>query len=206
MSTLLHIDSSPLEGSITRELTREYVNAWKQTNPDGAVIRRDLYRETPKSLDQEWINASYTPADARTPEQHRALEFSDRLIAELEQADEVVIGVAMHNFMIPSVLKLWIDHVVRAGRTFKYGSNGPQPLLTGKKATIIEASGGVYEPGTPAAAMNFIEPYLRTILGFIGITDVRFVRAAGVARLHSGAVQRETFLRPALDQLRAALA
>jgi FMN-dependent NADH-azoreductase len=131
---------------------------------------------------------------------------SDELIAELERADEYVIGVAMHNFSIPSVLKLWIDQVVRSGRTFAYAESGPQGLLRGKKATILAASGGVYEVGTPASALNFIDPYLKTILGFIGVTDVKFVNAGGAARVMTGVVDRETFLKPTLEAVRTVAA
>ena len=110
----------------------------------------------------------------------------------------------MHNFSVPSVLKLWIDQVVRNGRTFSYGEKGPQGQLTGKKATILIASGGVYNSGSPGAAMNHIDPYLKTILGFMGVTNVKFVTAGGVAQVMTGAVDRETFLKPTLDLVRTA--
>jgi FMN-dependent NADH-azoreductase len=159
-----------------------------------------------KPVDTAWIFSSFTPEASRTPEQKAALAFSDEVIAELEAADEYIFGVAMHNFSIPAVLKLWIDQVVRSGRTFAYSENGPMGLLHGKKATILIASGGVYETGTPAEAMNFVDPYLKAILGFIGITDVKFVRAGGAAQVMSGAVDRESFLRPTLERVRAAVA
>jgi FMN-dependent NADH-azoreductase len=203
MSTLLHIDSSPLESSVSRELTREFTKTWKAKNPEGRVIDRNVSAAPPKPIDQTWVTAAYTPEAARTEDQKAVLAESDALIAELEQADEIVIGVAMHNFSIPSVLKLWIDQVARSGKTFSYGANGPEGLLKGKKATIIIATGGVYEAGTPGAAMNFVEPYLRAVLGFLGITDVTFVTAAGVAQMMMGAVDRETFLKPTLEQVRA---
>ena len=203
MSTLLKITSSPLQSSISSELTTEFANAWKAKNPGGKVISRNLSEAAPKPIDQTWIGAAFTPEGGRTEEQKAVLAPSDALIAELEQADEVVIGVAMHNFSIPSVLKLWIDQVARSGKTFKYGANGPEGLLKGKKATILVASGGVYETGTPAGALNFVEPYLRAFLGFIGITDVQFVTAAGAAQIMMGAVDREAFLKPTLEQVRA---
>ena len=206
MPTLLHLDSSPLEGSISRELTREYVKTWKNAHPDGTAIYRDLAANAPKPLDTAWIYSSFTPEANRTPEQNATLALSDELIAELEQADEYVIGVAMHNFSIPSVLKLWVDQIVRSGRTFVYAESGPQGLLHGKKATILAASGGVYQAGTPAGALNFVDPYLKTILGFIGVTDVTFVTAGGAAQLMTGAVDRETFLKPTLEQVRAVAA
>jgi FMN-dependent NADH-azoreductase len=203
MPTLLHLDSSPLDSSISRELTREFVKTWKNAHPDGTVIYRDLAKHTPKAVDAKWIHAAYTPEADRTPEQKATLALSDGLIAELQGADEYVIGVAMHNFSIPSALKLWIDQVVRRGHTFTYAETGPQGMLLGKKATILAASGGVYEAGTPAGALNFVDPYLKTILGFIGVKDVKVVTAGGAAQVMTGVVDRETFLKPTLEQVRA---
>jgi FMN-dependent NADH-azoreductase len=203
MATLLHLNTSPLATSVSRELTREFVSNWKASHPSSKVIDRDLAANPPKPLDQAWIFATFTPEEARQPEQKDLIAYSDEAIAELEQADEYVIGVAMHNFSIPSVLKLWIDQVVRRGRTFSYGAEGPKGLLSGKKATVLVATGGVYDAGTPYAAFNFIEPYLRTVLGFVGITDVKFVTAGGTAQLMSGTVDRGQFLQPHLDQVRS---
>ena len=149
MHTLLHLDSSPSPSSVSRELTREFVRTWKAAHPDGQVIYRDLAANPPKPVDARWMGASYTPPGARTVEQTEALAVSDELIGELERADEYVFGVAMHNFGIPAVLKLWIDQIVRSGRTFSYSEQGPKGLLRGKKATAVVASGGVYEPGRP---------------------------------------------------------
>jgi FMN-dependent NADH-azoreductase len=203
MPTLLHLNTSPLPSSVSRELTREFVSNWKASHPSGKVIDRDLAANPPKPLDQAWIYATFTPEEARQPEQKDLIAYSDQCISELELADEYVIGVAMHNFSIPSVLKLWIDQVVRRGRTFSYGADGPKGLLSGKKATVLVATGGVYDAGTPYAALNFIDPYLRTILGFIGITDVKFVTAGGTAQLMSGTVDRGQFLQPHLEQVRS---
>lgn len=206
MPTLLHLDSSPLESSISRELTREFVKTWKAAHPDGAVIDRDLAANPAAPINAAWVGSAFTPEATRTPEQAAALATSEQLIAELEVADEYVIGVAMHNFSVPSVLKLWIDQVARLGRTFSYGETGPQGLLKGKKATIIVASGGFYEVGTPAGAMNFVEPYLKAVLGFLGITDVKFVTASGASQLMRGTVDRATFLQPVLEQVRTVAA
>jgi FMN-dependent NADH-azoreductase len=203
MSTLLHIDSSPLETSISREMAREYVATWKIAHLDGGVIYRNLAAQTPSTIDQAWVGASFTPPDARTAEQKARLAESEELVDELFAADEVVIGIPMHNFSIPSPLKLWIDQVVRSGRSFRYGANGPEGLLKGKIATLLFATGGDYAQGSPAAAMNFIEPYMRTILGFLGISDVRTHTVGGVAKLMTGAVDRETLLLPALTRIRA---
>lgn len=206
MPKLLHIDTSPLPTSVTRELTAEFVSAWKASHPGGEVIDRDLAAAPSQPLDGAWVGAAFTPEAARTDQQKARLAESDQLIAELEQADEYVIGVAMHNFSVPSVLKLWIDQVARAGRTFSYGPEGPKGLLQGKKATILIASGGVYEVGTPAGAFNFVEPYLRSVLGFLGITDVTFVTASGVSQVNTGKVDRTTFLKPTLERVRTLVA
>jgi FMN-dependent NADH-azoreductase len=206
MPTLLHLDSSPLEGSISRELTREFVKTWKAAHPDGAVIYRDVAAHTPKPIDAAWIGAGFTPVDSRTAEQKALLAPSEELITELETADEYVFGVAMHNFSIPSSLKLWIDQIARSGRTFAYGESGPKGLLLGKKATILVASGGVYDVGTPMGSYNFVEPYLKAVLGFLGVTDLKFVTAGGAAQVMTGAVDRDTFLKPKLEQVRSVAA
>jgi FMN-dependent NADH-azoreductase len=206
MPTLLHLDASPLETSISRELAREFVATWKTADPNGTVIYRDLAALTPAPITQAWVHAAYTPTDSRTAEQKALLAPSEELIHELESADEIVIGVPMHNFSLPASLRLWIDQIVRSGRTFSYGATGPAGLLKGKKATLLVASGGVYSPGTPAAAFDFGEPYLKMILGFIGITDVRTFTVGGVAQLMSGAIDRGTLLGPTLEQIRATVA
>jgi FMN-dependent NADH-azoreductase len=202
MPTLLVLDSSPLASSVSRELTREFVSNWETAHPSGRVIHRDLAANPPKPVDQAWIYSAYTPTEALQPEQKAALAASDEYINELDEADQYVFGVAMHNFSIPSVLKLWIDQVVRKGRTFAYGADGPKGILSGKKATVLVATGGVYDQGTPYAGMNFIHPYVRAILGFIGITDVTFVTAGGTAQLMSGK-DRGEFLKPHLEQVRS---
>jgi FMN-dependent NADH-azoreductase len=196
------LDSSPLASSVSRELTREFASNWKIAHPSGRVIHRDLAANPPKPIDQAWIYSAYTPAEAQQAEHKAILASSDEYINELDQADEYVLGVAMHNFSIPSVLKLWIDQIMRSGRTFSYGTEGAKGLLSGKKATVLAATGGVYDEGTPYAGMNFIDPYLRTILGFIGITDLTFVTAGGTAQLRSG-IDRGDFLKPHLEQVRS---
>jgi FMN-dependent NADH-azoreductase len=206
MPTLLHLDASPLETSISRELAREFVATWKTANPDGTIIYRDLAAFTPAPISQAWVHAAYTPADSRTSEQTALLAHSEELIQELEAAHEIVIGVPMHNFSIPSTLKLWIDQIARAGRTFSYGADGPKGLLQNKKATLLIASGGVYSPESPAAALNFVDPYLKAVLGFLGITDVRILSVGGVTRLMTGAIDRGTLLGPALEQIRTSAA
>jgi FMN-dependent NADH-azoreductase len=191
---------------VSRELTREFARTWRINHPAGSVIYRDVAAHPPQPLDAAWISAASTPEADRTPEQKAMLALSDQMIAELEQADEFVIGVAMHNFSIPAVLKLWVDQVLRRGRTFVYSESGPQGLLHGKKATLLTATGGVYSPGTPAAAINFIDPYLKTILGLMGVTDIRIVTAGGTAQLRTGAIERASLLAPTLEAVRTAAA
>jgi FMN-dependent NADH-azoreductase len=145
----------------------------------------------------------YTPADALTPAQSELLALSDTFIGELFAADEYVFGVPMHNFGIPSVLKLWIDQIARVNKTFSYATGTPVGLLTGKKATILIASGGIYDAGTAMASYNFVEPYLRTVLGFLGITDVTVLTAGGASALNYGKIDRETFLQPHVESIHA---
>ena len=202
MPTLLHLDSSPLETSVSRQLGRDFVKTWQAAHSDGTVLYRDLATSAPKPVDTAWIYSAYTPEENRAPEQKALMALSDELVGELLQADEYVIGVAMHNFSIPSVLKLWIDQISRAGKTFSYGEFGPQGLLLNKKATLLIATGGVYEQGTPMGALNFVEPYLRAVLTFLGVTEIEVVTAGGTAALMSGKVDREKFLEPTLEQVR----
>jgi FMN-dependent NADH-azoreductase len=199
MSTLLHIDSSPLYGrSVSRQLTGAFVDQWKASHLDGTVIDRDLNATAITPITAGWVGAAYTPEEARTPQQKELLAVSDVLLAELERADEYVFGVPMHNFGVPSVLKLWIDQIARAGRTFSYAGGSPKGLLTGKKATFIVATGGIYDAQTQMASFNFVEPYLRSVFGFLGVTDATFLTAGGTAALNQG-LDRDAFLAPHLQ-------
>ncbi len=199
MPTLLHIDSSPLYSrSVSRELTAAFVTQWKASHPDGTVIDRDLNRTAISPITAEWVGAAYAPQEARTPPQKELLSLSDSLLAELEQADEYVIGVPMHNFGVPAVLKLWIDQIARTGRTFSYEGGTPKGLLTGKKATFIIATGGKYDSQTRMASFNFVEPYLRSVFGFLGVTEATFITAGGTAALNYGQ-DRDAFLAPHLQ-------
>jgi FMN-dependent NADH-azoreductase len=204
MSTLLHIDSSPLrEASITRNLSSEFVQRWKWAHPQGEVITRDLTTTQFAGIDAQWIGAVYSPPDSRTPVQRQLLALSDTLISELEQADEWVLGVPMHNFSVPTVFKLWLDQVVRAGKTFSYVNGLPVGLLKNKKAHFIIASGGVYDPGLPAASFDFVQPYLQAIFGFMGVTDTNFRRAGGASAINAGKTDRQTFLQPHIESIKA---
>jgi FMN-dependent NADH-azoreductase len=199
MSTLLHIDSSPLYGrSVSRQLTGAFVTQWKSSHADGKVVYRDLNATQIPPVSAEWVGAAYTPEAARTLQQKELLTLSDSLVAELEQADEYIFGVPMHNFGVPSVLKLWIDQIARVGRAFSYGEGGPKGLIIGKKATFIIATGGIYDAQTQRASFNFVEPYLRSVFGFLGVKDATFLTAGGTSALNQGH-DRNAFLAPHLQ-------
>ena len=199
MPTLLHIDSSPIYGrSVSRQLTSAFVTQWKSSHPDGTVVGRDLTATAIPPITAEWVGAVYTPDEARTPQQKELLTLSDSFLAEIEQADEYVFGVPMHNFGIPSVLKLWIDQIARVGKTFTYADGIPKGLIIGKKATFIIATGGIYDAQTQMASFNFVEPYLRSVFGFLGLTDATFLTAGGTMSLNHGQ-DRDTFLAPHLQ-------
>jgi FMN-dependent NADH-azoreductase len=203
MSTLLHVDSSPLyERSISRQLSGAFVERWKSNHPGATVIERDLNATSLPPISAEWVGAVYTPEKSRTPEQNKLLILSDTLLAELDRADQYVIGVPMHNFGVPSVLKLWIDQISRVGKTFSYDNGTPKGLLVGKKATFIIATGGVYDAQTQMASFNFVEPYLRSVFGFLGVTDATFLTAGGTAALNYGQ-DRGAFLAPHLEAVQS---
>jgi len=181
MSTLLHIDSSArYTGSLTRQLSAAYAEQWQAKNPGGKIIRRDLASQTLPHITEAMIGAYFTPADQRSAEQQAIIAESDKLVDELVAADTVVIGVPMYNFAPPSAFKAWVDHISRVGRTFSYGANGPTGLLTGKRAIVILSSGGVYSEG-PAQPLDFNGTYIRSVMGFLGITDVELIVAEGVS-------------------------
>ena len=199
MPTLLHVNSSPLYGhSVSRQLSGAFVAQWKLSHKDGAVIDRDLNSNVIPPINAEWVGAVYAPEASHTPEQKQLLVLSDSLLAELYQADEYVFGVPMHNFSIPSALKLWIDQISRVGKTFTYADGKPKGLLIGKKATFIVATGGIYDAQTQMASFNFVEPYLRTLFGFLGVTDATFLTAGGTMALNHGQ-DRDAFLAPHLQ-------
>lgn len=184
--TLLRIDSSPRadDRSHSRRLTSRFAEVWRTHNPGGRIVRRDLKAHIPPHVDEAWIEAAFVPDGRRTPAMQKALARSDALVSELLDADEYVLGVPMYNFGLPSTLKAWIDNVVRIGRSFSFVPDDPagefyRPLVpAGRRATVIVTSGDAgYEPGGPVWHMNHVEPHLRTIFGFVGITDLHFVYA-----------------------------
>jgi FMN-dependent NADH-azoreductase len=179
MANILHIDSSPRgERSISRSLSYEFITSWKDTHPGDTVTYRDLGHHPVPHVDELWIAAAFTPPDKHTPELAEAIALSDSLIDEFLTADRYVFGIPMYNLNIPSTFKAYIDQIVRVGRTFAVDENGYKGLVdSSKKVLIITSRGGAFPPGTPFAAYDYQEPYLRAILGFMGLTDVTFIHA-----------------------------
>ncbi|MDR6264837.1 MULTISPECIES: NAD(P)H-dependent oxidoreductase [Rhodobacterales] len=170
--TILKINASArITDSASRPLVDRAVA--KLSGADTKVIERDLAAALP-AVSEDWLNANWTPAESRTAEQTAALEMSDSLINELKQADTLVLGLPMYNFGVPANFKAWVDLIARNGETFAYGENGPEGLLKDKRAIVIVATGGV-PIGTP---VDHATPFVKTVLGFIGITDVTFIDAA----------------------------
>jgi FMN-dependent NADH-azoreductase len=175
---LLVIDASPRSArSHSRKLSAEYVAAWRAAHPQGIVVARDLTHEPPPFVTEAWVVGAYAPADAQSDAAREAIAVSNRYIEELFAADEVLIATPMYNLNVPAALKAWIDQIVRSGRTFAYRDGGYEGLAKGKRVKVIVSSGGDFRPGTPGAAFDFLSPYLRGILGFIGISDVEFIYA-----------------------------
>jgi FMN-dependent NADH-azoreductase len=207
MPTLLHISVSPRgRDSISRQLGDAAVEAWKAKNPGGRVIERDLAIAPLTFVDVDWIGGAFSPPEYHTEKHKKALALSNELVSEVLEAEEIVLATPMYNFAVPAVLKAWIDHVVRAGKTFRYTASGtPEGLLAeqNKKVLVIIASGGSYPEGSPMAALNYEIPYLRFILAYMGITDVRFVHAGGTASVMQGRVSPEQFLAPYLNEIDA---
>lgn len=179
MSTALVITSSALgEASVSSQLVAETVASLRSHDPGLRVIGRDLGRNPIPHLDFD--SATALRGEPVNEAQAAARSLSDGLIAELKAADTLIIGAPMYNFGMPSTLKAWFDHVLRSGITFRYSENGPEGLLKGKRAMVIESRGGLYSEGL-AQQMDSQEPHLRNLLGFMGITDVIFLRAEKLA-------------------------
>lgn len=170
---ILRIDASMRKsGSVSRELTDRAIASFQAGNPDATVTVRDLADTPLPQVDETWIGANFTDEADRSDEQKAVLAQSDSLVEELVAADTIVIGVPVYNFGIPAALKAWIDLIARARKTFRYSENGPVGLLTGKKVVIALASGGVEMD----SAYDFATPYLRHVLGFVGLHDVTVLR------------------------------
>lgn len=176
---ILHVISSPRgAASFSIKLGQGLVEQLQAAYPGSPVTVRDLATQPFPQLEEAKLQSFFTPAEHRTPAQQEAARHSDDAIAELLAADVIVIGAPLYNFGIPSTLKAWIDHLCRTGQTFRYTEAGPEGLVQGKKVYIALSSGGIYSAG-PLAGYDFVAPYLQTVLGFLGMTDVTVVRVEG---------------------------
>ena len=191
--------SSRVEGSISRQLVERVAERLRDEDAETQFLSRDLATGLP-AVSEAWIGANFTPAENRDATQKELLAQSDALVAELRQADTLLIGLPIYNFGVPAALKSWIDLICRAGETFQYTETGPKGLLTGKRAIVTVASGGV-PVGSP---MDHATTYLTQILGFVGITDVTYVSATGLAMEPEKALQSAHAEIDALDLRRAA--
>lgn len=181
MSSILLVTSSPRgDDSLSSKVAHNLANELSARDNGTSVVHRDLGVNPIPHLDSVTTSAIRKPAADRTPEEAAAADYSDKLVAELMAADTVVIATGLINFNIYSTLKSWIDNIARAGQTFRYTAEGPEGLAKGKKIYIVLASGGVYSEG-PATGMNHAVPYLTTILGFLGMTDVEVIYVEGLA-------------------------
>jgi FMN-dependent NADH-azoreductase len=199
MQSILVIKASPRgERSGSRKLADEFLAAWKAAHPGGAVKTLDLGVNPPPAVSEEWIEGAFRPPSRRSAEASAAIRVSDEYVDGLLAASEVVIATPVHNFGIPAPLKLWIDQIVRIGRTFSMEAGEARGLAGGRNVKALVTSGWDLRPGRPMEAMNFVEPYLRGIFQFIGVTKVEIVYAYNQA-----GENREAVFTQALTAVRA---
>ena len=180
MANILHLDASPRgERSISRQLSEEFVSAWRRLHPHDLLVYRDLGHQPVPHVTEAWIAGAYSPAETHSAASQDAMRVSDALVDEFLAADRYVFGVPMHNFGVPSTFKAYVDQIVRVGRTFTADGKG---LVLNKKMLIVTARGGHYAFGSPSQAFDHQEPWIRTIFGFIGLSDIRFIHAQGMNR------------------------
>ncbi|MGH1517564.1 FMN-dependent NADH-azoreductase [Chryseobacterium sp. JK1] len=197
MKQVLHIISSPRsESSISKKLGNAVVEKITAKYPESVIKKRDLTNPLFPHLEENQINAFFTPAEHRSPEQLEFVKLSDTVIAELQEADIIIIEAPLYNFSITSTLKSWLDHIARAGVTFRYDENGPEGLIKNKKVYIAFSSGGIYSEGE-RQAYDFVVPYLQKTLAFMGMTDISVIRAEGL----SVPVIQETALQKGIESI-----
>ena len=202
MTKLLVVETSARGAqSVSRTMTRRFVEDWIAANPGGEITTRDL-AETPLVFTTgEWLTAYFTPPEHHTDDMKRHLDLSDRLVQEVIVADHVVVATPVYNFNIPAALKAWVDYVVRKGLTL--GLDG-QGLLHGKRATVLIASGGVYTEGSPIRDRDIATQYLRLILNYIGISDVTFVAGGNAKSVDLGQDTMQGFVDKLAPEIAAA--
>jgi FMN-dependent NADH-azoreductase len=191
MKKILNITSSPRgNASYSIKLANILIEKLRAVYPDAIVTTHDLAATPFKHLEEAHLVSFNTPADNHTDEDKEAIRHSDQAIKEIMEADILIIGAPMYNFGVPSALKAWIDHIVRAKKTFSYSEKGAEGLIKGKKIYLAVATGGIYSAGA-ASSIDFVVPYLKMILGFIGMTDITVLRAEGIAMPDMQAVALE---------------
>ena len=204
MSILLVVETSPRgDASISRNMTRRFVEEWRAAHPGGEVVERDLMETGLEFVTAPWLQAYFAPPDQHTPAMKDALALSDMLVAELLDADEIVIATPVYNYNVPAVLKAWIDHIVRKGMTLGFDGSG---LVTGKSATVLMASGGVYTEGSPIRDRDIATQYLRLILNVIGIEDVTIVAGGNAKAVDMGEQTMAGFIETLKPQIKDAAA
>lgn len=175
MTTILHLDASArVTRSLSRDLSRRFIEAWRAQRPDDRVIRRDLAADPPPHVSEAWIAACFTPPAQRDAAMRAALAWSDAALDELEAADVIVIGTPMYNYGMPSALKAWFDQVIRIGRSFSFdltrGDRPIEPIMTGKTLVILSARGEFgFAPGGLREVQNHLDPHLATCAPYIGV-------------------------------------
>jgi len=192
MTRLLVVETSPRgNASVSRNMTRRYLAEWRALNPNGKIITRDLAKEALPHVTMPWLAAYFTPPDAQTAEMKAQLELSDTLVRELLECDELIIATPVYNYNIPAALKAWIDHIVRKGLTLGFDGSG---LVTGKKATLLIASGGEYGENSPIRDRDIATQYLRMILKVLGFVDITVVAGGGAKNVDLGEISMEDFV------------
>ncbi len=192
MAKLLVIETSPRGNhSVSRNMTRRFVADWQTAHTDGEVVDRDLMQTALPFVNAPWLQAYFTPSERHSPEMKQALRLSDELVGEILAADHIVIATPVYNYNVPAALKAWVDHIVRKGLTLGLDGKG---LVTGKKATVLLASGGVYTEGSPIRDRDIATQYLRLILNVIGITDVTIVAGGGAKVVDMGEQTMDGFI------------
>lgn len=197
MKNVLRLSTSLFaEGGVSTGLSADLLKAFEEKGESFSTVHRDFAEQAIPHLDGAWLTALGTSVDERSEEQQAMVAYSDRLIAEVQAADTLVIALPMYNFTVPSMLKAWIDHIARAGVTFAYSETGPKGLLKDKKVYLVTAMGGVHD--TPAT--DFLRPYMKLIMGFVGLDDIEVITASG---LNMGEEARSAGIANAKHQIAA---
>lgn len=204
VTRLLVVEASPRgEHSISRRMTQRFLAEWQAIHPGQDVTSRDLMKTDLRFIDASWLQAYFTPPELHSPEMRTQLRQSDELVGELLRCDHLVIATPVYNYNVPAVLKAWIDSIVRKGMTLSLDGKG---LITGRRATLLIASGGVYTDGSPIRDRDVATQYLRLILNVIGITDVTVVAGGGAKAVDLGETTMDRFLDDLQPAIRAAAA